>query len=91
MMCSIDDAIKALADNQVVYRNEDYSLRIINRLRYLQDQGNGVKPKLNKGKYRSDWWTCGNCGSKTYDGVVANFCWNCGYRILWDSCRCLTK
>lgn len=50
----------------------------------------GVKPKFHKGKHIKDWYTCGNCGKELFDGVRDNYCWNCGYAIKWDSCRCLT-
>ena len=51
---------------------------------------NGCKPKYHKGKHIPDWWTCGNCGAKIEKGVISNYCHNCGYRIKWDSIRCLT-
>lgn len=53
----------------------------------------GAKPKFHKGRYgnRYDYYTCGNCGATTKDSVVDNYCHNCGYRILWDNPRCLTK
>jgi len=52
----------------------------------------GCKPKYHKGHYgkRYEYWTCGNCGARTKDTVLDNYCWNCGYRIIWDSCRCMT-
>ena len=60
----------------------------LNRIRYRFDQTVPVKPKRHKGKYISDYYTCGNCGS----GVTINdnYCWNCGFAIGWDSIRCLT-
>lgn len=63
--------------------------RIINRLDYIARQEAGKKPKLNKGKYCADWYTCGNCGGRTVQ-IHDNYCPNCGYRIRWDSTRCLT-
>ena len=52
----------------------------------------GRKPKFHKGMYgkHHDYWTCGNCGRTTKDSVGDNYCCNCGYKILWDSCRCMT-
>ena len=51
----------------------------------------GAKPKSHKGKYgkQYDSYTCGHCGHQLKD-INDNYCWNCGYRILWDSIRCLT-
>lgn len=51
----------------------------------------GAKPKFHKGKYgkQYDSYTCGHCGHQVKD-INDNYCWNCGYRILWDSIRCLT-
>ena len=90
--CGIDQAIEYLKDCPPRYKGDDYPERIINRLRYLRDKDVGVKPKYHKGIYgkKYDTWTCGNCGALTRDSVRDNFCWNCGYRILWDSTRCLT-
>ncbi len=71
-------------------RNDPMIDRIINRLAYIAEQDRGKKPKLNKGHYRSDWYTCGHCGGRTVL-IHDNYCPNCGYRIRWDSTRCLTK
>ncbi len=51
----------------------------------------GEKPKFHKGKYgkKYDNYTCGNCGAGLKD-IVDDFCWSCGFRILWDNPRCLT-
>ena len=53
----------------------------------------GAKPKFHKGKYgkKYDTYTCGNCGSELNRGLIENYCCNCGYKIIWDSPRCLTK
>lgn len=53
----------------------------------------GSKPKFHKGRHgkKYDYYTCGNCGAEVKHGVVENYCFNCGYRILWDNPRCLTK
>lgn len=52
----------------------------------------GMKPKFHKGKYgiKYDHWTCGQCGQMLKHDVGENYCWNCGYRVLWDNPRCLT-
>ena len=52
----------------------------------------GEKPKFHKGHFgkKYDYYTCGHCGATTKDSVLDNFCWNCGFRILWDNPRCLT-
>ena len=53
----------------------------------------GMKPKYHKGKHGSkyDKWTCRQCGSDLVYGVCENYCNNCGYRVIWDSPRCLTE
>jgi hypothetical protein len=55
-------------------------------------QREGVKPKFHKGIYskKHDYWTCGNCGATLSHDVCSNWCFNCGYYVKWDSCRCLT-
>lgn len=52
----------------------------------------GYVPKFHKGQCgkKHDYWTCGQCGAIVKRGVVENYCCNCGYRIIWDSCRCMT-
>lgn len=49
----------------------------------------GIKPKIRHGR-RSifDEHVCGSCGRTI--AVNDNYCSGCGYRILWDSIRCLT-
>lgn len=66
---------------------KDYE-RSVNRVLYEFDKLDGEKPKYNRGKHMNDWYTCGNCGSRV--DVGHNFCPNCGYKLLWDSTRCLT-
>ena len=61
------------------------------KLERYEKMNKGVKPKFHKGKHINDWWICGNCGVKTYDTIGDNYCRNCGYRIKWDSIRCLTE
>ena len=89
MMCGIDQAIEWLQTK--TFKNDDMPGRIINRLRYIKAKDDGVKPKFRKGLYgrKYDAWKCGNCGTEGID-VQDNYCWNCGYRILWDNPRCLT-
>ena len=62
----------------------------VQKLERYETMNNGIKPKYHKGKHVDDWWTCGNCGTTIFDGVVPNYCMNCGYRIRWSSPRCLT-
>lgn len=57
---------------------------------HLFDRETGKEPKYNKGKHIPDWYTCGNCGCGLHY-ITDNWCWNCGYKILWDNPRCLTK
>lgn len=69
---------------------QDYEMAV-NRVRYEFRKISGTKPKLYKAKRRiHDYWMCGNCGD-TIRGVEDNYCTNCGYMIVWDSIRCLTK
>jgi ribosomal protein L40E len=91
MMVGIDEAVEWLEAK--TFKADDMPNRIINRLRYVQAKDEGVKPKFHKGMYgkKFDSWTCGNCGAATLDGVGDNYCRKCGYKILWDSTRCLTK
>ena len=51
-------------------------------------QMEGVKPNIQK-KDLHDTYTCGQCGREFE--ITDNYCPDCGYRILWNSCRCLTK
>ena len=90
MMCGIDDACEWLQNH--IPDGDDMPVRIVNRLRYVQNKDTGVKPKYHKGTYgkKYDWWSCGNCGHVIRGDVGDNYCQNCGYRILWDSPRCLT-
>lgn len=90
--CSIDDAVRYLKECNPRDTKDDMPERIINRLLYVRDKDAGVKPTFRKGIYghKYDQWTCGHCGAVTKDGVGDSYCRNCGYRILWDSTRCLT-
>lgn len=83
MMCSIDEAIQHIRECEGVWTET-----VINRLEYHRDQAEGVKPKYHKGISIKNYYTCGNCG-RTVD-IIDDFCGKCGYRILWDSIRCLT-
>lgn len=62
------------------------------QLEHMKSQHKGSKPKFHKGKYgqKYDYYTCGNCGKTLVHGVSANWCYNCGYKIIWDNPRCLT-
>lgn len=55
-------------------------------------QYEGTKPKLVKGIYskKHSYYKCGNCGATLKHDIVENYCFNCGYRVLWDNPRCLT-
>lgn len=91
--CGIDQAIEYIQGIQPKNKNDDMPERIINRLRYIRNKDAGVKPKFHEGHYghKYDSWTCGNCGTTIRGNVVDNYCQNCGYRILWDGTRCLTR
>ena len=90
--CSVKDAIEYIGSLEPRDKHDEMPMRIVNRLRYIQAKDEGVKPKFHKGIYsrEHDYWTCGHCGTSGLD-VIHNYCWNCGYKILWDSTRCLTK
>lgn len=90
--CGIDEAIRYIKDIQEIYevgieQNEKGEL-VINRLEYHRNQAEGQKPKYHKGDCVKDWYTCRNCGVRVE--ITFNFCPGCGYRIRWDSTRCLT-
>lgn len=83
MMCGIDEAIQIIRDAAIPKADE-----IINRLEYHRVQAEGVKPKYHPGMVLKDYYTCRNCGFHVK--INDNYCPNCGYKIRWDSCRCLT-
>ena len=85
MMIGIDSAIKLIREN---YAGQIWAELLINRLDYHRRQAEGVKPKYNKGQSIKDWYTCGNCGKAV--NIEDNFCSGCGFKIKWDSIRCLT-
>lgn len=87
MMCGIDEAIRAIRDTDLLHGIPEAGL-IINRLEYHRRQAQGVKPKYHKGDCIKDWYTCGNCG-RTVE-INFDYCPKCGYKIGWDSTRCLT-
>lgn len=81
MMCGIDEAIRLV-------RDVGLPDTVVNRLEYHRAQAEGVKPRYWPGQVFKDYYTCRNCGARVV--VNDNYCSNCGYRIKWDSCRCLT-
>ena len=85
MMCGIDEAIEYIRDAGFGF---DWMPEVVNRLDYHRNQAEGVKPKWHRGQSIKDYYTCGNCGRTVR--IEDNFCAGCGYRILWDSVRCLT-
>lgn len=91
VMCGIDEAIKYIDKHEPMNPDDDMPKRIAERLKYVRDKDEGIKPIFHKGiRPAYDYWSCGQCGRKTKDYVGDNFCSNCGYRIRWDSIRCLT-
>ncbi len=66
---------------------EDYE-RSINRVQYEFSKLDGAKPKLHKGRYKNDFYTCRNCGFGI--DVGHNFCSHCGWKLQWDGIRCMT-
>lgn len=87
MMCGIETATEAIRTVSQLCEFPEADL-IINRLNYHRSQAEGVKPKYHKGDCIKDWYTCRNCGVRVE--ITFNFCPGCGYRIRWDSTRCLT-
>jgi hypothetical protein len=85
MMCGIDQAIQHIREDCSEFM---WAERVINRLEYHRNQAIGVKPRYHKGQSIKDYYTCGNCGKRVE--IQQDFCWGCGYRIKWDSIRCLT-
>lgn len=85
MMCGINDAIQYIRG---VCEGMPWLELVINRLEYHRNQAEGIRPKYHKGMYMKDYYTCGNCGKRVE--IIQDFCCGCGYRIKWDSIRCLT-
>ena len=85
MMCGIDEAIDHITNDCQPF---PWAALVVNRLDYHRRQAEGVKPKLHKGIYIHDYYTCGNCGRTAH--VEDNYCARCGFLIKWDSVRCLT-
>lgn len=90
IMCGINAAIEYLQSLHPAA--DDMPQRIVNRLRYVREKEDGVKPTFHPGIYghKYDTWHCGHCGRDLIRGVTADYCDKCGYRIKWDSIRCLT-
>lgn len=85
----IEILTEEIEDHLPVEKHEDYE-RAVNRVLYEFRKTDEVKPKFHKGAHTKDWYTCGNC-CHTISSIGDNFCPNCGYKIKWDSTRCLTK
>lgn len=86
MMCGIDEAIQHIREECAGFI---WAELVINRLEYHRRQAAGVKPKYYKGDSPThSYYTCGNCGDQVV--INDNFCGNCGYKIKWDTVRCLT-
>lgn len=84
-MCGIDKAIETI--DKHIDEDQMYP-QVISRMKYIRDKDNGVRP--NRYKHKSfDYYKCGQCASSIHD-ISYNFCPNCGYRIKWDSIRCMT-
>ena len=85
MMCGIDEAINHIRQECC---GALWAELVINRLDYHRRQADGVKPKYHKGFNIRDYYTCGNCGKRIE--IDDNYCSGCGFRIQWNSIRCLT-
>lgn len=88
-MCSANQAIEEI--EKAEFTSGDMKERVLNRLMYMRDQDIAVKPKYHKGRQGRtfDYYTCGHCGN-TIREIGDNYCSGCGFRIGWDSTRCLT-
>ena len=94
MMVGTDEAIEYLEninDHRQDKELSEMGYRITNRIKYIRAKDTGKRPVLHKGIYgkKYDHYTCGNCACGLDIGY--NYCHNCGYLILWDSPRCLTR
>lgn len=90
-MTGYDDAVEWIKGLKLVSAKDcEMRDRTVERMRYEADKARVVKPNLNKGLYgkRFDSYTCGHCGRTLV--INDNYCPNCGFRIGWDSTRCLT-
>ena len=85
MMCGIDEAIRLIREDCSGFL---WCEIVLNRLAYHRNQAEGVKPKYHAGEIMKDYYTCGNCGRKVT--ISDDFCSGCGYKIKWNSTRCLT-
>ena len=83
----IDEAIQIISDASKMYEIPKADL-IINRLDYHRAQAEGRKPKYMPGAVLKDYYTCGNCRYRVQ--IQDNYCPSCGFKIKWDSTRCLT-
>ena len=89
-MCGLDEAIGYVEALHPVA--DPMPERIVRRLKYMKSKEDGIKPTFHPGIYgkKFDSYHCGNCAKEGLR-ITDNFCPNCGYRILWDSTRCLTR
>ena len=83
--CGIDDAIRHIMADCSGF---PWAEQVINRLKYHRRQAIGKKPRYHKGHSINSYYTCGNCGKMLE--IQDDFCGKCGYRVKWDSTRCLT-
>ncbi len=85
MMCGIDEAVRYIRDYCSGYI---WAETVIKRLEYHRGQADGVKPKYHAGDILKEYYTCGNCGKRI--NIEDDYCSGCGYRIKWNTIRCLT-
>lgn len=85
MMCGIDEAIQHIRET---CQGLPWVDRVIRRLEYHRAQANGAQPKYNEGIDLNGWYSCKNCGVRVE--ITWNFCPGCGYKLKWNSIRCLT-
>ncbi len=60
--------------------------RMLNRVRWLANRIEPIKPKFIKGKYgkQYDVYTCGSCGHTVGIGID-KYCPNCGRMVGWKN------
>lgn len=89
MMMGYSDAISWIEEHAP---EADGKSQVLNRMRYERDKTLPVRPKFRKGVYgkKHDSWSCGNCGRGGID-VIDDYCPKCGFKIGWESTKCLTK
>ena len=74
---------------KMAIKYDEYGLSEARHKKALKAEA-GHKPKFHKGRCgkKYDYYTCGQCGAGIE--IIDDYCYKCGYRVLWDNLRCLT-